>query len=79
MAGGSLSATWSSGGIKAWFNVQADFLMVYQPFHYYLNASVDIGASFRISLIFTHITISIHVGASLENIKPALLVKPPSI
>jgi hypothetical protein len=66
MAGGGLSASWSSGGIKAWFNVQADFLMVYQPFHYYLDASVDIGASFRISLIFTHITISIHVGASLE-------------
>lgn len=66
MAGGGLSATWSSGGIKAWFNVQADFLMVYQPFHYYIDASVDIGASFRISLIFTHITVTIHVGASLE-------------
>ncbi|KVC62208.1 hypothetical protein WI72_10490 [Burkholderia ubonensis] len=66
MAGGGLSATWSSGGIKAWFNVQADFLMVYKPFHYYIDASVDIGASFRISLIFTHITITIHVGASLE-------------
>lgn len=66
MAGGALSATWNSGGIKAWFNLQADFLMVYQPFHYYLSASVDIGASFRISLIFTHITISIHVGASVE-------------
>jgi len=66
MAGGGLSATWSSGGISAWFNVQADFLMVYKPFHYYINASVDIGASFRISLIFTHITITIHVGASLE-------------
>ena len=66
MAGGGLSATWSSGGIKAWFNVQADFLMVYKPFHYYIDASVDIGASFRISLIFTHITVTIHVGASLE-------------
>jgi hypothetical protein len=66
MAGGGLSATWSSGGIKAWFNVQADFLMVYQPFHYYIDASVDIGASFRISLIFTHITITIHIGASIE-------------
>ena len=46
--------------------MQADFLMVYQPFHYYISASVDIGASFRISLIFTHITVSIHVGAYLE-------------
>lgn len=66
MAGGGLSASWSGGGITAWFNVQADFLMVYQPFHYYLDASVDIGASFRISLVFTHVTISIHVGAELE-------------
>ncbi len=65
MAGGGLSATWNSGGISAWFSVQADFLMVYLPFHYYLDANVDIGASFSISLIFTHITISIHVGATL--------------
>jgi len=66
MAGGGLSATWDSGGIKAWFNVQAHFLMVYQPFHYYITASVDIGASFRVNLLFTHITVSIHVGATLE-------------
>jgi hypothetical protein len=66
MAGGGLSASWSGGGVTAWFNVQADFLMVYQPFHYYLDASVDIGASFRINLLFTHVTLSIHVGADLE-------------
>lgn len=66
MAGGGLSASWSGGGVTAWFNVQADFLMVYQPFHYYLDASVDIGASFRINLLFTHVTLSIHIGADLE-------------
>lgn len=66
MAGGGLSATWKSGGIKAWFNVQADFLMVYQPFHYYIGAGIDVGCSVRVNLLFTHVTLSVHVGAYLE-------------
>lgn len=66
MAGGGMSAVWSSGPIKAWFSVQADFLMVFTPFHYYMGASVQLGASCRINLLFTHITISIHLGVGLE-------------
>lgn len=66
MAGGGWSATWQGGPISAWFNIQADFLMSYRPFHYYIDASITIGASFRISLIFTHITLTIHVGAEAE-------------
>lgn len=66
MAGGGLSATWSSGPISAWFDVQADFLIAYLPFHYYISASVSIGASFSIDLLFCSITITIHVGADLE-------------
>ncbi|MDF2627834.1 MAG: hypothetical protein K0R39_1665 [Symbiobacteriaceae bacterium] len=66
MAGGSMSATWESGGIKAWFSVEADFLMVFQPFHYYISAGVQLGASFRINLLFTHVTMTIHLGVDLE-------------
>jgi len=66
MAGGGLSAVWKSGGISAWFDVQADFLMVFTPFHYYISASIQLGASFRINLLFTHVTITIHLGVGLE-------------
>ena len=33
MAGGGLSAVWQSGPIRAWFDVEADFLLVFEPFH----------------------------------------------
>ena len=65
MVGGGLVASWHSGGVKAWFNLWADFLMVYRPFHYYIDARIDLGASFTIKLLFVHITVSVHVGASL--------------
>ncbi len=66
MAGGSMSAVWQSGGLKAWFDVQADFLLVFQPLHYYISASIDLGASFSIDLWFTTITITIHIGVGAE-------------
>lgn len=65
MAGGYLSAVWKSGGIRAWFNVQADFLMYYSPFQFYLAASISLGASFEIDLWITTVTISIHLGVAL--------------
>ncbi|HEV2789967.1 MAG TPA: DUF6603 domain-containing protein, partial [Solirubrobacterales bacterium] len=66
MAGGGMSAVWQSGGIRAWFEVEADFLLVFQPFHYYLSAGIHLGASFKIDLLFTSITVSIHLGVGLE-------------
>ncbi|MDX2361886.1 MAG: hypothetical protein QNK23_13840 [Crocinitomicaceae bacterium] len=66
MAGGYMEASWSSGGIKAWFDVQADFLIMWKPFHYDIRASVDIGASFKINLLFTSVKITIHVGVGLH-------------
>jgi hypothetical protein len=66
MAGGSMSAVWQSGGLRAWFDVQADFLLVFQPLHYYISASISLGASFSIDLWFTTITVSIHIGVGAE-------------
>ena len=66
MAGGGMSAVWQSGDIRAWFEVEADFLLVFQPFHYYLSAGIHLGASFTIDLWFTSITVSIHLGVGLE-------------
>jgi hypothetical protein len=66
MAGGGLSAVWSSGAIRAWFSVEADFLLLFNPLHYYISASIDLGASVKIDLWFTSFTISIHLGVSGE-------------
>lgn len=66
MAGGGMSAVWQSGSVRAWFSVQADFLLVFQPFHYYLSAGVQLGCSVRVNLLFTHVTISAHLGVGLE-------------
>ncbi|HEY5981820.1 MAG TPA: DUF6603 domain-containing protein [Microlunatus sp.] len=66
MAGGGLSAVWQSGSIRAWFDVEADFLLVFEPFHYYISAGIHLGASFTLDLLFTSVTISIHVGVDLE-------------
>jgi hypothetical protein len=61
-----MSAVWQSGDIRAWFEVEADFLLVFQPFHYYLSAGIHLGASFTLDLWFTSVTVSIHVGVGLE-------------
>jgi hypothetical protein len=66
MAGGGLSAVWQSGSIRAWFDVEADFLLVFEPFHYYITAGIHLGASFKIDLLFTSFTVSIHLGVDLE-------------
>jgi hypothetical protein len=66
MAGGKLSAVWESGPVRAWFLVWADFLMVFKPLHYYISAGIDLGASFTIKLLFVRISITIHLGVSLE-------------
>lgn len=66
MAGGSFNAVWHCGPVKAWFLLQADFLMTYTPFHYALSGSVQLGASVRINLLFTSFTSSIHLGVGIE-------------
>ncbi|HEY5317669.1 MAG TPA: DUF6603 domain-containing protein, partial [Solirubrobacteraceae bacterium] len=71
MAGGGMSAVWQSGDIRAWFQVEADFLLVFEPFHYYLSAGIQLGASFTVSLLFTSITVSIHLGVDVEIWGPA--------
>ncbi len=49
MAGGMLSATWDLYVIKAWFTVEANFLIAWAPFHYeteimvYVGCKVDLG------------------------------------
>lgn len=65
MAGGSLSATWHSGHIKAWFNVGADFIISWKPYFYDASMHVDMGVSYTYHFFGTH-HISVDVGAGLH-------------
>lgn len=66
MAGGLLDATWQSGGVKAWFSVQANFLIRFKPFAYWIDASISIGVSVRVNLWITSFTLTLHVGVGLQ-------------
>lgn len=46
MAGGRFSATWNAGGLSAWFDFQADFLIQWKPLHFEAELSIEIGASY---------------------------------
>lgn len=70
MAGGFLDAVWQSGDISAWFQASADFLLSWKPFHYDIAVSISIGASFRVNLLFTSFTMTIHVGVDLALAGP---------
>jgi hypothetical protein len=66
MAGLEIEATWGRGDIKAWFNAGIDFLLGWRPFHYEADAYIHIGVSVKLDLLFTSVTITIHVGVDLN-------------
>lgn len=75
MAGGSLQALWQSGNLKAWFDMGADFLIAWKPYHYEIDVYLSFGVSytFNINLLFVTITktISVSLGADLSIWGPA--------
>lgn len=66
MAGGGFSAVWQSSHIKAWFDVETDFLMVFLPFHYYFSARIQLGASVCIFGTSTKRALTVHLGVGIE-------------
>lgn len=71
MAGGSLSVTYDSGCIKAWFDIYTDIVIWYNPFHFVADIGVDLGASVTVDLFGASTTISVDVGADLTLWGPA--------
>ncbi len=63
MGGGCLSATWQSGGLRAWFTLQADFLAQWKPVQFAMSMNIEIGASY--DSIFGTITFSLGAGVEL--------------
>ncbi|AIK95696.1 DUF6603 domain-containing protein [Candidatus Odyssella acanthamoebae] len=66
MVGGSLKALWQSDGIRAWFNLDADVLLFWQPYQYTIDANVDVGASLIIDVAFVNTAITAHTNADLS-------------
>lgn len=65
MAGGSLSATYEDGSLRAWFDTTLDFLIAWQPFHYQASFHLSVGASYTFSFFGTH-TITVQVGTDVR-------------
>ncbi|RDB20863.1 hypothetical protein Hypma_012068 [Hypsizygus marmoreus] len=66
MGGGSLSIVFSAGPLLAHLDAHADFLMVWNPFHFIGDIGVEVGVSFQAKVWFVHVHISVDVGASLH-------------
>lgn len=65
MAGGYLNAMFESSEVKAWFNLNANFLLMWKPYHYDAQLSLDIGADVTIHFFGTH-HISLDASADLH-------------
>jgi hypothetical protein len=65
MAGGSLSATYEDGSLRAWFDTTLDFLIAWQPYHYQAAFRLSVGASYTFSFFGTH-TINVRVGTDVR-------------
>jgi hypothetical protein len=65
MAGGSLEVLFQSGDLKAWFTAYADLMIRWKPFYFTADIGVSIGASYRLNLAFTSVTLSVELGATL--------------
>ena len=71
MAGGSLNATYHSGNLKAWFDLYADIIIWYNPFHFIADIGLNIGASYKLDLLFCSKTFRVELGADLTLWAPA--------
>ncbi len=64
-AGGYLNATFNTDWVRAWFDLDASFIIDWKPFHYQGTFHVDMGASVKVDLLFFHKWISVDVSAEL--------------
>ncbi len=77
MAGTRIEAVYAMGSwLRVWFTAWADFLLMWDPFHYDISIGVELGAKvkFTVNLLFgkVRITLSISIGAELRVLGPPL-------
>jgi hypothetical protein len=66
MVGGELNATYQSGNLKAWFDAHADIIVQWNPFWFYAQFGISIGASYKVDLWLTSFTVTVELGCNLE-------------
>lgn len=66
MGGGLLDMRFQSGDLQAWFTARADFLMQWRPFSFEGEIALSLGASYKLNLFSTSVTLSTELGALLE-------------
>ena len=66
MGGGGLSVTFADGPLKAWFKAQIDVILFWKPFYLMADASLSVGISFRIHVLFIDVTLSVEIGADFH-------------
>jgi hypothetical protein len=66
MAGGGLEVLFHSGAVKAWFTAYANILIMWKPFHFEADVGISLGAEVTVDLLFTTVTLSFELGATLE-------------
>ena len=66
MAGVDLTATYESGDLNAWFQAWANALITWKPFYFDVQIGISVGASYRLDLLLTTVTLTVELGAQLE-------------
>jgi hypothetical protein len=66
MGGGLLDIRFNGGDLQAWFTARADFLIQWNPFYFTGEIAVSLGASYKLNLLVSTVTIKVELGASLE-------------
>ena len=65
MVGGNLEVLFADGNLNAWFTAYANVLVTWKPFSFAASIGISIGASYTLNLLFTSVTLSVELGASL--------------
>jgi hypothetical protein len=66
MLGGELDVTFQSGNLRAWLTAGADVIIHWSPFWFDAHIWISVGASYRLDLLATTVTLSFEIGADLE-------------
>jgi hypothetical protein len=66
MAGGKLEVLFESGDLKAWLTAYANIMIRWRPFYVTAGVGISVGVSYKLDLLFTSVTLSVELGATLE-------------
>lgn len=65
MAGGRLDAVWEEGAIRAWFRAAFDVVICWEPYHYDVTVTVNMGVTVTLRTICT-VTVTLDASARLH-------------